>query len=82
MKKFQGITLINSDDILMHSFYTNNDYKKNFLEMILNPYIIDSFVKDDSQIMDLFFIINNFEKVRYLKERKAIIDLVTCLEFF
>ena len=82
MTKFQGITLINSDDILMHSFYTNNDYKKNFLEMILNPYIIDSFVKDDSQIMDLFFIINNFEKVRYLKERKAIIDLVTCLEFF
>ena len=59
MTKFQGITLINSDDILMHSFYTNNDYKKNFLEMILNPYIIDSFVKDDSQIMDLFFIINN-----------------------
>ena len=82
MTKFQGITLINSDDILMHSFYTNNDYKKNFLEMILNHYIIDSFVKDDSQIMDLFFIINNFEKVRYLKERKAIIDLVTCLEFF
>jgi len=72
----------NCNDILMHSFYTNNDYKKNFLEMILNPYIIDSFVKDDSQIMDLFFIINNFEKVRYLKERKAIIDLVTCLEFF
>lgn len=78
---FQGINLMRNDRILVEPDFINQEYNEAFSKMFSNPYIIDSFVKTEEQILDLFFIINNFEKNRYMKERKAIVDFVTCLEF-
>ncbi len=78
---FQGIKLLKNDEILINSFWINEEYNEAFSKMLSNVYAIDSFVKTEEQILDLFFIINNFEENRYMKERKAIVDFISCLEF-
>lgn len=82
LKKFQGIDLVSIDEVIFEPYYINFEYNQKFLNIISTPYIVDSFVKKESQIIDLFFIINTLQRTKYLKERRALIDFVTCLEFF
>lgn len=81
LRVFQGISLLEDKcKLAFTSYYSTDEYDKIFETAMSNMFIIDSFVQNGDDIMTLFFIINNFEKSRYMRERKYIVDIVTCLE--
>ena len=83
LRIFKGITLLSEEKLVfVKSYFVNNDFQNAMNDMLSKPFLIDSFVKSDNDIMTLFFIIHNFEKSRYMRERKYVVDIVTCLELF
>ena len=60
----------------------DNEYDKVFEEVLLSPYIIDRFVENDEDLLILMYLINSFDKEKYMRERKYSVDFVTCLEYF
>lgn len=83
LRKFQGINILNDIFELTNiGFYQPNDYKMELEKVFKNTFIVDIFIKNNLDIQNLFFIINVFENNRYMKERKYIVDFITCIEFF
>ncbi len=83
LRKFQGINILNNIFELTNiGFYQPADYKIELEKVFKNIFIVDTFVINNSDIQNLFFIINVFENNRYMKERKYIVDFITCIEFF
>ncbi len=66
----------------MFSSVRDNEYDKVFEEVLLSPYIIDRFVENDEDLLILMYLINSFDKEKYMRERKYSVDFVTCLEYF
>lgn len=78
---YKGITL--SDDyFFMFSYIRIDEYDKIFEKVLFSPYSIDQFIENDDDLLHLMFLINNFDKEKYMRERKYSVDFVSCLEFF
>lgn len=78
---YKGITL-SEDYFFMFSYVRDNKYDKIFEKVLLSPYSIDQFVKKEEDLLVLMFLINSFDKEKYMRERKYSIDFVSCIEFF
>lgn len=78
---YKGITL-SDDDFFLFSYIRIDEYDKVFQKVLNSPYKIDKFVKNDEDLLYLMFIINSFDKEKYMRERKYSVDFVSCLEFF
>lgn len=78
---YKGLTL-SEDYFFMLSYVRIDEYEKVFEKVLLSPYSIDQFVKKDEDLLVLMFLINSFDKEKYMRERKYSVDFISCLEFF
>ncbi|MBP3461578.1 MAG: hypothetical protein J6K21_04135 [Bacilli bacterium] len=78
---YKGLTL-SDDEFFMFSYVRIDEYDKIFEKVLFSPYSIDQFVEKDDDLLHLMFLINSFDKEKYMRERKYSVDFVSCLEFF
>ena len=82
LTKYRGIdTLYSIKDFAASSSHESKEYQNMFISVMSNIKIIDDFVENELDIQNLFFIISIFEESHYMKERKYIVDFITCIEF-
>ncbi len=80
LRVFSGITLLENKKLIYGNIIRNEQFDSALNKILSNVFLVDSFVQNEHDIMNLFFIISNFEKDGYIRERKYIVDIVTCLE--
>lgn len=80
LRIFNGISLLEYEKLIFSNVTENKEFNSTLSNVLSNIFTVDSFVENEQDIMNLLFIINNFEENRYRRNRKYIVDIVTCIE--
>lgn len=80
LRIYRGFEIMDSYNELCNYHYTSKDHNQEYKNALKKNQCIDSFIEKEEDYIELMYFIFLFEKIRYLKERKYIVDFITGLE--
>lgn len=62
-------------------FRFDNSFRSSYIEVYRSPILIDEFVTEEENLLDLMYLVFNIEQDIFIIDRVKSINLITCLEF-
>lgn len=80
LRIYRGFEIMDSYNELCNYHYTSTKHNEEYKKALKKNQYIDNFIEKKEDYIELMYFIFLFDKSRYLKERKYIVDFITGLE--